>query len=250
VTELDSRALAILHAARQADDPLPEDRARVRQALGLALAAGSPVPGGMSPGSGSMSSLGSSIVGAKLAGVVTLTLGLGFGSGVLVGTRLEHGRTEPAAPRQVPAPTSSTSDRNQDLQAGAQPASASAERIVEPAKGSTEAPIAARFRPAPASATSTLGDELTLLGRAQRYLRAGDASDALAILDSLSERCPEGELAEERSLTRILALCRLGREAEARTLGRAFRRAYPRSVHLERLDASCASGDATSGPGD
>jgi hypothetical protein len=48
-------------------------------------------------------------------------------------------------------------------------------------------------------------------------------------------------LAEERAGERVIALCALGRVAEARSAARDFVAAYPRSPLVARIDPPCAA---------
>lgn len=95
-----------------------------------------------------------------------------------------------------------------------------------------EQPIAPR--------ADNLADELALMQRAHAALERGDAAAALGVLDQHEERFSRGILTQERIATRALALCSVGRTAEARSAARGLLRLAPRSPHLVRLRASCA----------
>lgn len=87
---------------------------------------------------------------------------------------------------------------------------------------------------------STLAAELALLKRARRALNHHNGRLALGILQTLDEQFAHGVLMEERSATRILALCQQGRDEEARRQGESFLARHPRSVYAERVENSCA----------
>lgn len=89
---------------------------------------------------------------------------------------------------------------------------------------------------------SSLAEELSLLSRARRALNRSDASLALGIVASLDERFPNGVLMEERTATRILCLCELGRRDEAQAYAQQFLAQHPASVYAGRVRASCAGG--------
>ncbi len=80
-------------------------------------------------------------------------------------------------------------------------------------------------------------EESRLVGEARRRLRSGDAAGALAGVDELARRFPQGVLAQERALLRIEALAAAGRGDEARAGAIAFVRAYPKSPFEGRARA-------------
>jgi len=90
----------------------------------------------------------------------------------------------------------------------------------------------------PASTASQLKLELEGLRRAQELLHKGDAAWALARLDELDRAHASSLLLEERTATRLMAECRLGRDA--RTQVDEFAQRYPGSAHLGRVRESCA----------
>jgi hypothetical protein len=94
---------------------------------------------------------------------------------------------------------------------------------------------------------SSLTIELEQLHRAQRALQAGDATGALhlmAELDAaqLEHRKTSGVLYPERQMTKVLALCALGRHAEAKVIGEALRSSTGGEVYASRLRGTCAGG--------
>jgi hypothetical protein len=91
--------------------------------------------------------------------------------------------------------------------------------------------------PAPALA---LDGETSLLREADGRLRAGDGAGALALLDQHEARFPNAILGEEREGERVLALCSLGRVAEARARAARFLASSPRSPVAPRVKSSCA----------
>jgi hypothetical protein len=85
-----------------------------------------------------------------------------------------------------------------------------------------------------------LGDELALLRGARAAIRAHDGGAALALLDQHEARFPNGMLREEREATHVLALCEIGRAADAHEAAQRFFETYPHSPHGARVRASCA----------
>jgi hypothetical protein len=84
------------------------------------------------------------------------------------------------------------------------------------------------------SAVSTLSAEVALLERARRELQAAPAS-ALTTASEHVKRFPRGQLAAERTLIQIDALHRLGRDAEARALGRGLLEGASGGLYAERV---------------
>jgi hypothetical protein len=98
---------------------------------------------------------------------------------------------------------------------------------------SLDAPAA----PAP-SGRDRLAEEVALLSRATKALRAGRAGEALRALDEHQSRFPRGALSEERRAAKAEALCSLGRVSEGRAeLGRLA----PQSPAAARAKQVCDS---------
>ncbi|HEX6273935.1 MAG TPA: hypothetical protein VFZ53_12895, partial [Polyangiaceae bacterium] len=109
----------------------------------------------------------------------------------------------------------------------------SAAAPVTPAASHTTSPVAS-------TGATSLAEETRLLQAAQRELARKNTAAALALLEEHATRYPHGALAQERSAARVLALCDLGRTAEAREAAEAFVRASPQSPLVPRLRGSCA----------
>jgi hypothetical protein len=141
----------------------------------------------------------------------------------------------PAAAPDAPEPAPPA------LDATPEPAGADADPARNRALGASRARTARRTPAAPAQPESSLAVELAMLQRARRALNAENGRLALGIVEELDERFPKGVLVEERSATRILSLCQLGRAAEAKQAARDFLERYPSSVYAERVRQSCAA---------
>ena len=79
-----------------------------------------------------------------------------------------------------------------------------------PAADPPAPPAAAAHRP-----QDRLADEVAILSRATRDLRAGRPAEALKALDEYRHKFPKGLLSEEQRAARAQALCALGRFDEA-----------------------------------
>jgi hypothetical protein len=112
---------------------------------------------------------------------------------------------------------------------------------VQPAPVEGVAPRA-RLRAAPAANAGFTkaaepvdpAEELALLTRAKRVLPS-DPQAALNLTREHTARFPRGVFREEREVLAIEALARGGQRGRAMSRANAFRQAYPRSTHLDRL---------------
>lgn len=112
----------------------------------------------------------------------------------------------------------------------AAPAAPSAKREVL-----SKPPVARRSS---GGADPSLQQELQLLERVQTALKRGDGNLALHELEA--HQTTDRTLLAERDAARILALCELGRTAEARSAAAQFRRRHPSSIHRQAIELSCA----------
>ena len=247
---------AFLESVREAEDPTRADEERVLVALRATVAAGAV--------------LGTAAASSKLARLWAWSAGGGFKSGavalVLVaaaagGIAAVRGAVSPSptpfqarggavtklAPVPTPAPITKPAPIP-PLAPVATPALApKAGPAPRPASVPTSAPAAEPAplaKPAPEPLVSSLRDELAALARAQAALRRGDGAAALIALDAPSPRPPQ--LAAERATLRILALCAVGRSAEARRAATALERLEPGSLQRDVISRSCAGGAPSS----
>jgi hypothetical protein len=230
---------AFLDSVRDAEDPTPEDEARVLSAVRTALVAGA--------GAGLVFGAAKSSKLLGLAGLSGLKLGgamMGLAAAVwLAGSFLpERGTSgassgvgQPAGDRSELPPPSRPSAAVASPVPSAVVASPAPSAVVvgrELSPDSAERPVA---RPRP---PASLREEIVLLGEVQGALERGDGAAALGLLDRhvTSDR----QLAAERKAARIHALCALGRSGEARALAAEFARAYPASLQRAAIERSCA----------
>jgi hypothetical protein len=192
---------------------LAQALARARQALREG------VPTASAPRVGP--SLGRRILFAAAAGVVLI-------GGVAAAFQLIK------RPAPAPAPPVNT----------AAPPAEQALPTIPPPVASAAAPTAAPVPSRRATISRGQGDgleELRLLSRARQSDARGDYAQVLAIVAEHERRHPAGRLAEEREVLRVKALVGLGRLEEARAAAAKFRRSFPRSVLLPKVDQLLAS---------
>lgn len=83
-------------------------------------------------------------------------------------------------------------------------------------------------------------EELSYLRRAQAALRDGQSALALGLMENLDAMPTRGALRAERNMTKVLALCQLGRAQDAKTIATRMAQLDAGQVYRKRLEASCA----------
>lgn len=109
------------------------------------------------------------------------------------------------------------------------------------------APIGAEAEPSPVPATpSAVGIDLNQQVAALRHARAAiRQGDGTAALEAIDQGLPPGHfspLDEESTLSRIMALCQLGRVAEARQYSESFLSRFPQSPLSGQVRNTCGFG--------
>lgn len=262
--EWDREAQALIDAARSEPGLWPEEHARYRarlvKRLGSGLAAGAVIESIAPPSSSAALassktafSVGKVAVFAKIiAGVSVVAIAVGVYS-------VERANSRPTT--AVTTSTKGVAPANRAESAPRGPSAAvgpSADRTLEPpaaSVGSTspadESEVARTpLRPSTASApssssksSSTFTADVNLLRNVHQAIAEGRAAQALALLDVRRTQAPEGAFAPERAAARVVALCRLGRTAEARAEAERFLASYPRSPLGERVRHTCSATD-------
>ncbi len=247
MSELDREALRVLELAREARTPTAGDRARVRERLTLAgisappaahvtadsaeVAAQSMASAGSAAGAGGKW-LGSA-ASAWILGAVCAASAMVGGLAVVATMDIEPPPKPEPAPAAAPAVAPPAPAPQPPAEPEVEPAAA-----PEPAVKTTRA--AARPARKLARSADGLGQELKLLHRARAAWRRGEAGDALSLLQRHRARYPRSAVAAERDALRVLCLCDLGREAQARRLGRRWLRDAPHSPLRSAVKGSCA----------
>lgn len=274
--ELSQEARRLLATARASYSPEEPRIASVRAAIDAQIAApvvsGSEahLPGGAGTAAGAAASPG-------LVGLGLVTAVLVAGGAALVVWRHQPAPTlavqvatavpalavpapaVAAAAKQAPEPSPSLPTVNAEAlptaaPSSAQPPSALAAQArsplrAHPSRKEAQAPAPVENAPAAqAGPDDSLARETSLLRSARAALDAGDAERALALLGRHAQLWPEGVLAEERLATKVLALCALGRVAQARETAGELESLAPASPHLARVRSSCARRSSTGGP--
>jgi hypothetical protein len=239
---IDPRMRALIDAARGGHDPNELNRARVRRGVEVKLAAGI----GLALGPAASAFAGTAV---KLT-LAVAAVGTVVGAGIYALPRRgdapvraaahvasQHRPVAPialgAAPAPVvaepPAPVSPTEKLTASL-----PAPAPRRRVHAP-----PAP--------PVESASAIAEETALLGGANTALAHHDVARALALLNDYDHRSGAGVLAEERTVTGVLAFCAAGKLEAAAVEARRFRARWPRSPLTARIDGSCVGPARASG---
>lgn len=96
--------------------------------------------------------------------------------------------------------------------------------------------------PAPAA-----NDEMSLLQRAERAVRADNPALALALTSELDDRYPRSQLLQERSAIVLLARCESS-DHDMTADAKQFLREYPKSVYASRIRELCLNSSAANQP--
>lgn len=155
---------------------------------------------------------------------------------------------EAEMPSPSPVPSVTTAEP-EGTTAASMPAPATEPTPVEskpPSAASSRASAPSPRSPAPAAEPGPieppspgLEEEVAVLDRATAALREGDAAHALQWLTEHERQFPTGRLVDVRKATRVRALCRLGRAAQAKAEAAALRREHPRSTLAQRTPLEC-----------
>lgn len=251
--QLSREARAFLDRMRHAEDPTREDEERVKRALDVAIAtrvtgpgqrhaegeqtSGAPAADSMGRAKAVVAKAGAGAWGSSLSLLVLCAAAL-FAAGD--GDRTAHRTPTPAlvdAPRAMPGgilPSEPGTAPGAVSQDGERPAPDGAGTApgAKPAPRRSSAAVPKRSVPSGFSA------EVALIERVQAALRRGDGARALRQLDTFRGA---GQLLAERRAARVLALCSLGRVAEAQEVAAELLRADPSSLQSATIERSCAN---------
>jgi hypothetical protein len=243
-------AQRLLDMARREHEPSAADEERVRSSLHARVLA-SPLllsAKGVHAAKGAQALLSS---GKLTLAKVALAIGVCGGTGLAVHAVVSHGRVaEGVAPHQLPVSAAAPRSLGSVSVAAvptarvpSEPEEIAKEPEIPTPPSQAAAPSAKRSPPGSASVLPMTAQDMQVeiagLRQAQQLLYAGNAAQAVNVLDQLSSRVPTGGLMEERAATRVIALCTLGRASESGVA--AFMARYPSSVHAARVRSACAA---------
>ena len=225
----------------RADVPTPARLAGIEEGVLRALF---PPPGGGDGDGGGNPAPGAGGTGGAgaIAKVGAAALAVAAGIGAIVVATNESTKAPPMPVAATTAPPAVTEPRSASTTTALPPASAS-ETI--PSLSVSDLPSAAVMASPTRSAkpsedvVETERAEIALLDAAQAAL-ASNPAGALAKVDEHARRFPRGTLVQEREVLAIDALLRLSRRSDAEARAEAFRKSYPRSGHVRRIDALLA----------
>jgi hypothetical protein len=231
---------------------------------GVGASAGTAAGGALGQGATAKGTLSLLLTGAGAKTVLAVALlgGAGIGVAALRSARPSSARLDsremvaPAGPPE-PAPASRPAETRSPETASADDGEAIgpatehkpharnaphlASRSAPAAVASTEDTAPSRAEPAPeARAASRLREESAAVVAIRRTLVAGDAAEALRMLDRARADFPNGALVQEREALTVRALAASGQVASARKRGEAFLRAFPGSPHAAEVRALLA----------
>lgn len=236
--DLTYEARELFRQARDSFSPSAEDLARVRQRVGAALAGGSAVSALAIAKTTAVASHGG--VGVATAIVVAIAAG---GAGTWWATTRDAG--DDAAPLRpaITAPSNPEPIRHIEQRAVAPRAELPPAKPLPKPPRTVVAPRIAVPDPAPVpeapiAPTDSLEQEVALVRSADGALKAGDPTNALAIVRSAHVV----QLVAELAAIEVDALCALGRRDEARVSATSFIAHWPRSALRARVTRSCAGG--------
>jgi len=257
MSELTPEARAIINAASVAEAPPTGSKQRIHAAILAGLAAGAAEGTAGAAGISASSAAGWGL-GIKLL-LPFVVVGMGAG-GAYVGGVFEAddvgSRQSPVVSSQRSAVSRQPSAVSRQPPAVAEPAvsplpdpPSEGEGDLEPEPAPEPEPASAKKisrakRPtqpeshaAPATAAS-IEEEMGVIGRANKALRAGDNAAAIGIAAEHAERFPKGQLVQEREAVRVRASCNRG-DATARNDAETFLTRWPKSPYAAKVRASC-----------
>jgi hypothetical protein len=249
MAELSAAARALLEAARSADDPTPEQRARADAAArsALALHGVTDLPP-LDPPPADSAAHAANAGTAKLGAALSWKLGLGAVALLAAGfftLRPAQPAAAPAPRPAVAAPAPAPAATQAPTAVPADPSVPRSATVVDPPRRETRrqtrpSTLAHAGSVSPPPAAPTLQAEVTLIASANALIRAERFAEAGRVLAAHARRYPRGALREERDALAVLALCNLGSREQARRALQRFLRSAPQSVVAQRVRTACA----------
>jgi hypothetical protein len=234
MNDLDSRSRAIVEAARDADEPSPADRNRIRRAVMVQLAVGA---------AASSAAAGTMTVGMKLGlAAVAVSLVGGAAAGVVHWQQSQGTERMPTHTRSSVAAARATA-----LSPAAipkmEPPPALAPLSAEGHERRPDRPRKPAASPARERDAFTQEDQLNaevdVLKRVREELRLGRPAQAMEALREYDLRFGKGALDEERRAMAAIAACQAYPGPGSRAQAESFMRSSPRSPLADRVRVAC-----------
>jgi hypothetical protein len=232
MSELSEESKALIESEGPLDEATPAEIEAMHVRLAAVLAGvPAPVP---SPDPAPLAGKAAAATSLKVVGSALVAA---VGSSAVLFALSQPAAQRPAAP---PAPP-------RVLVAPPAPAIApSAPARSEPPATSAAAPAAPALRSTKPSApahtgppTPSASEEALLVAAAEAQLRGGHPAAALALYEQHLREYPQGALRQESQNGRAVALCGVGRTAEARAYVELFAARHPSSPSLLRMRRAC-----------
>jgi hypothetical protein len=249
MTNLDDLERTILSEARAFIEPTVADEARILERLALGLGGVATISAIAAPRHGTLARLQRWLATRKAVALscALLGAGAGFGAGFVVGHNNQRA--------DVPSPARFVEDRDAESPriSAATPTAETPSDETKAVRAADESPAVLGSTPqspvfrrtqsesngSPLAVSDPIADELALLKRAERAIRARDSLLALGLLRELEQRFPRGKLLAERAAARVMAECQQQPPDVARRTGEAYLRGANSGVYNERVRRLC-----------
>ena len=219
MTGLELKAHRLVELARSGDDPSAAQLLSLHGAVAARIAAEGAIAASGTTATAKVAAAGAYVKGLVVAAAVA-TGAAGFFA-------LQGSPPPPTPPAIVHAPAPRFAPLAHATPA---PEAASVTPSVETSAPPARAKVPSGLR---------LEQEAALLAEVQGALRSGQATVALAKLESYDRRFPTGMLRAEADAARVFALCSAGRVEKARSAATRFVQRFPSSPAAARVQAAC-----------
>lgn len=249
MSDITSLERTLLARARGALEPTAADRGRIREQLAARMASASVVAASSASAPLPSHPLRHLIDAHRVAlSSTVLTVGLvAFGAGYFLGQRnqkpivttvTQYGpSTIPR--RHLPAPNTQAQQTPPAVPVDLPSSPPSLTSFPDRGRGGTGAKAAPSTATSAKSNDGSLSEELDLLRRAERTIRAGNSMVALGLLNELDARFPKGQMLDERAAARVMGNCQLTDPSSAKAMGQAYLGSHAQSVYTARVRSIC-----------
>jgi hypothetical protein len=260
MTELGPEARALIDDASGVDAPSASDREKVRARLGVqlgvaAVGAAASVAATKAGATGAgVKAAGSLFGGAGTLLAVKVLVGVVLATAVTAGVVLRgrhasatHVVSAPPVPTgngadaRAAAPLTPAGSLSGAPAASAVPASPDAHiasRATHP-RVPAHPPAGLTASPPSAPSADAVEGEAALFAKVHAAIDSGNGAAALELLDRHERLYPDGVLADQRAVERVLALCTVGRVSASREAAERFLVEHPRSSQAAHVRRAC-----------